>query len=59
MRKYRGTSDLRPEFDSRGSFYGKATIVDFDNGDKMRINEVKSILQDFFIALTEKNKGKQ
>ena len=30
-----------------------------DNGDKMRINEVKSILQDFFIALTEKNKGKQ
>ena len=35
MRKYRGTSDLRPEFDSRGSFYGKATIVDFDNGDKV------------------------
>lgn len=31
----------------------------FDNGDKMRINEVKRILQDLFIALTEKNKGKQ
>ena len=26
---------------------------DFDNGDKMRINEVRRVLQDFIAALTE------
>ena len=31
---------------------------DFDNGDKMRINEVRKVLQDFITELTE-NKEKQ